>query len=121
MHGLDVTRGARVTAARLAALASPRTAVSRAIVGMLEFYGRRSGERGPPLHDPCAIAYLIRPQLFAGRDCHVAVETKGDATLGRTVVDWSARHGRAANALVINEVDADALFALLAERLARLP
>ena len=41
--------------------------------------------------------------------------------MGRTVVDWSARTGRPPNAKVIHEIDADGFFALLTERLARLP
>ena len=76
---------------------------------------------GAPLHDPCAIAYLLSPELFGGRACHVAIETQGEHTLGRTVVDWSRRTRHAPNALVINEIDADGFFALLTERLARLP
>jgi inosine-uridine nucleoside N-ribohydrolase len=60
-----------------------------------------------PLHDPRTIAYLLRPELFAGRDCHVAIETAGEHTTGRTVVDWSARSGRPPNAKVIHQIDAD--------------
>jgi purine nucleosidase len=99
--------------------------VSRAVVGLLEFYNiydqTRRGRVGAPLHDPCVIAYLLRPGLFAGRKCHVAIETLGEHTLGRTVVDWSGRTRRAPNAMVIDQIDADGFFALLAERLARLP
>ena len=95
------------------------------MTGLLTFYNTydqtRRGRPGAPLHDPCTIAWLLRPELFAGRDCHVAIETIGEYTLGRTVVDWSARTGRPANAKVIHEIDADGFFALLTERLARLP
>ena len=45
---------------------------------------------------------------------------QGEHTLGRTVVDWSGRSGRAANATVIHQVDPEGFFALLTERLARL-
>jgi purine nucleosidase len=72
---------------------------------------------------PCttlAIAWLLRPGLFSARDCHVAIETEGELTLGRTVVDWSRRHRGRPNAKVVHEVDADGFFALLTERLARL-
>ena len=67
------------------------------------------------------IAYLLDPALFGGRACHVAIETQGEHTLGRTVVDWSRRTRHAPNATVINEIDADRFFALLTERLGRLP
>ena len=125
MHGLDVTHQALVTPERLAAIRRLGTPLSRTVVALLEFYSlydqTRRGRVGVPLHDPCVIAYLLRPALFRGRACHVAIETRGEHTLGRTVVDWSGRTPKAANAMVINEIDADGLFALLTERLARLP
>jgi purine nucleosidase len=125
MHGLDVTHQALVTPARLAAIRALGTPVSAVVTGLLEFYGiydqTRRGRPGPPLHDPCTIAWLLRPELFSGRACHVAIETVGEHTLGRTVVDWSARRGLPPNATVVHDIDADGFFALLTERLARLP
>ena len=101
------------------------TPLSRTVVGLLEFYNvydqTRRRRVGAPLHDPCVIAYLLQPELFRGRKCHVAIETKGEHTLGRTVVDWSGRTPRPPNATVIHEIDADGFFALLTERLGRLP
>jgi purine nucleosidase len=124
MHGLDVTHQALVTAPRLEAIGRLDTPLSRIVVGLLEFhnlYETRRGRVGAPLHDPCVIAYLLEPGLFRGRTCHVAIETRGEHTLGRTVVDWSGRSPHPPNATVINEIDADRFFALLTERLARLP
>ena len=46
------------------------------------------GWEGGPLHDPCAIAYLLEPALFDGRFVNVVVETKGEFTAGMSVVDW---------------------------------
>jgi purine nucleosidase len=124
MLGLDVTHQVLATPERVRAIAAAGTAVSRAVVGLLEFYNiydqTKRGRPGAPMHDPCVIAYLLRPQLFAGRECHVAIETEGRHTLGRTVVDWSGRGRGAPNATVIHQVDADGFFALLTERLARL-
>ncbi|MDP6606616.1 MAG: nucleoside hydrolase [Dehalococcoidia bacterium] len=123
MLGLDVTQQALVNADRLAAIAAVDTPVSRSVVGMLDFYGARSRvnpSAGSPLHDPCAVAYLLDPGLFAGRPCHVMIEVEGTHTLGRTVVDRSGRADTHPNATVIDEVDAGGLFALLTERLARL-
>jgi purine nucleosidase len=124
MLGLDVTHQVLATPERLAAIAAIDSAVSRAVVALLAFYNRfdqtKRNRAGAPMHDPCVIAYLLRPALFAGRACHVAIETRGEHTLGRTVVDWSGRHGRPANATVVHEVDSEGFFALLVERLARL-
>jgi purine nucleosidase len=120
-----VTHQVLLTPERLNAIRRLDTSVSRALSGPLEFYNRyhqtRHGRVGAPLHDPCAIAYLLRPQLFTGRRCHVAIETQGEHTLGRTVVDWSGRTGKAPTAMVIDGIDADGFFAMLTERLARLP
>jgi purine nucleosidase len=125
MCGLDVTHQALVTPERLAAIRAFGTPVGAAVSGLLQFYNiydqTRRGRSGAPLHDPCAIAYLLRPELFSGRDCHVAIETIGEHTLGRTVVDWSGRSGKPPNAKVIDRINADGFFALLTERLARLP
>ena len=125
MHGLDVTHQALVTPARLEAIRQIGTPLSGTVVELLDFYNvydqTRRGRVGAPLHDPCAIAYLLNPELFGGRSCHVAIETRGEHTLGRTVVDWSGRTPHPPNALVINEIDADGFFSLLTERLGRLP
>jgi purine nucleosidase len=125
MLGLDVTHQALVTPDRLNAIRRLGTPVSRTVVELLEFYNiydqTRRGRVGAPLHDPCAIAYLLNQALFGGRPCHVAIETQGEHTLGRTVVDWSRRTRHAPNAVVVNEIDSDRFFALLTERLSRLP
>jgi purine nucleosidase len=125
MLGLDVTHQALVTPSRLEAIRSLGTPVSRMVVELVEFYDiyhrTEHGRVGAPLHDPCVVAYLLNPALFGGRACHVAIETKGEHTLGRTVVDWSRRTRYAPNATVIDEIDAEGFFALLTERLGRLP
>ncbi len=125
MHGLDVTHKALVTPSRLTAIKAIETEVSKAVHGLLTFYNiydQAKGEgQGAPLHDPCAIAYVMRPDLFEGRHCHVEIEIAGDASMGRTLVDWRGRDERAPNALAIDGIDADGFFELLIERLARLP
>ncbi|MGH7060674.1 MAG: nucleoside hydrolase, partial [Stellaceae bacterium] len=78
---------------------------------------RALGQPPMPMHDPCVIAYLLMPALFRGADAAVAVETQGALSLGMTLID---RAGRPAKAHVLDTVDAEALYGLLAERLARL-
>ena len=124
MLGLDVTHQALVDQDRLDAIAALGTPVARAATGLLDFFNRFDRERyaspGAPLHDPCVIAYLLAPELFSGRDCHVAIETASELTMGATLVDWWAMTGEPANATVIDRIDADGFFALLTERLGRL-
>ncbi len=121
MMPLDVTHKVLVTRERLARIGALNTPVARFTVEMLEFFERfdveKYGSDGGPLHDPTVIAYLLRPELFSGRDCNVEIETKSDLTLGMTVVDWWRVTDRKPNAKVIKDVNADGFFDLLVGRL----
>ncbi len=96
-----------------------------AIASWTDFFERfdkdKYGSQGAPLHDPCAVAWLLRPDLFSGRDINVVIETAGEFTAGMTVADWWRVTDRPANALFIRDLDRDGVFALLTERLSRLP
>lgn len=98
--------------------------LGRAIAGWTDFFERydreKYGSNGAPLHDPCTIAWLLRPDLFTGRHINVEIETQGEFTTGMTVADWWRVSGREPNALFLRDVDRDGLFALLTERLSRL-
>ena len=76
---------------------------------------------GAPLHDPCAIAWLLRPALFTARACSVRMDLGPGLCRGRTVIDRWDRTGDPHNAMVLETLDADGFFALLGERLATLP
>ena len=73
------------------------------------------------LLEPDYLAYLLRHELFAGRRINVEIETGSALTMGTTVADWRGVSGRAANATFLHAVDAPGFYALLGERLARLP
>jgi inosine-uridine nucleoside N-ribohydrolase len=75
---------------------------------------------GAPLHDPCAIAWLVRPELFTTRACSARIDLGPGIGRGRTVIDRWGRTGDAHNAIVMETLDADGFFNLLGERLARL-
>jgi purine nucleosidase len=124
MMPLDVTHKALTKATRVDAFRKLGTKVGIATAEMLEFFERfdeeKYGSDGGPLHDPCVIAYLIKPELFSGRDCNVAVETASELTMGMTVIDWWGVTKRPKNAMVMRDIDHDGFFALLVERLGRL-
>ena len=121
---LDVTHKALTTPAHVAAFRKMDTQVGHMVAAWTDFFERfdkeKYGSQGAPLHDPCVIAYLIRPDLFRGRHINVEIETQSELTRGMTVADWWRVTDRAPNALFMNDVDADAFFGLLADRLARL-
>jgi len=124
MMPLDVTHKVLTLKSRVARLREIGSRPARALVEMLDFFERfdveKYGSDGGPLHDPTVIAYLLKPELFAGRNCNVEVETTSPLTVGMTVVDWWQVTGREHNAMVMKDVDADGFFALLTERVGRL-
>lgn len=116
---LDVTHKARMTEARIAAVGALGTPVGTAAAAIMAPIWSAEAE-GDPLHDPCVIAYLLAPEIFAGRDCNVRIETTSEITMGMTVVDWRGVTGLPENCTVMTEIDADRFFAMIVERLARL-
>ena len=95
--------------------------IGQAVASWTDFFERydreKYGSQGAPLPDPCTIAWLLKPELFTGRYINVEIETQGEYTLGMTVADWWRVSGRTPNATFIRDVDADAFFALLTERI----
>ncbi|WP_454887447.1 nucleoside hydrolase [Sphingomonas oryzagri] len=125
MLGLDVTHELLVTRARLARMKAIGNPVATAAHDMLAFSERydlaKYGKDGAPLHDPCTMAWLLRPDLFCTRPCSVAVETGSPLTLGHTAVDfWGITQGRRSIQWAY-DVDVEGFFDLLFERLARFP
>lgn len=122
MFGLGVTHQAVASHAQIARLPAFGNAAGKAVHGMLTRPRPGGlGTAGHPMHDPCVIAFLLWPELFAGRDCFVEVETGDGALRGRTTIDWNGRLQRPANAHVVASVEADVLFQRLFDRLATLP
>ena len=123
--GLDVTHQVLSTEERVAKIGALGTSVADATVGMLSFFHRYDTEKyasqGTPLHDPCTVAYLLKPELFKTKLCNVSVETESELTIGHTAVDFWHVTDRPRNVNWAYDVDADGFYDLLTERLARYP
>ncbi|MBB3998420.1 nucleoside hydrolase [Aureimonas pseudogalii] len=122
---LDVTHAMRATPARIDAFRRIGNKAGAAVTAMLTFSEtfdlKKYGWDGAPLHDPTVTAFLIRPELFEGRRINVEIETSSSLTRGMTVADYWGVTDRPKNAFFVRSGDADGFFALLAERIARLP
>jgi purine nucleosidase len=122
---LDCTHQALTTRARVEKFRAMRNGVGPAVAALLDFFERfdeqKYGTDGGPLHDPCVMAWLLKPELFVSRLVNVEVECESELTMGMTVIDWWGVSDRKANATVCRSIDSDGFFALLTERLARLP
>jgi purine nucleosidase len=121
--GLDVTHQVLSTQERVARIGELESPVADATVGMLSFFHRYDTEKyssqGTPLHDPCTVAYLLKPELFKTKVCNVSVETESELTIGHTAVDFWHVTDRPHNVAWAYEVDADGFYDLLTTRLAR--
>jgi purine nucleosidase len=109
MIGLDLTHQAGAdedVIRRISAIGTPLAKIS---VELLTFfastYKEVAGMDAPPVHDPCAVAYVIDPTLMVTKDAYVAVELKGDLTYGATVTDFLDAYGRPHNTQVATELD----------------
>ncbi len=124
LAGLDLTHQALVTPQRIAALRAAGGGrclqVACDILASVPPSARNDGT-GSALHDPCAIAWLLAPDLFTARDCAVDVDLGPGPSRGRTLVDRWGRTGQPANVTVLETLDADGFFALLGAHLTRLP
>lgn len=121
MTPVELTHQVLATPARVAAIRALGTEPARQAAGILDAYPKTThfGTTGGPMHDPCAIAYLLWPELMDGKDCRVDIETEGTHAIGRTVIEWR-RQKQPANARVLDTVDAETLFQRFIERLGRL-
>lgn len=121
---LDVTHKALTNRARVEAFRNLGNEAGCMVAEWTDFFERfdkeKYGSEGAPLHDPCVIAYLLKPELFSGRHVNVVVETGSELTLGMTVADWWGVTDRAPNAMFMGDLDTDGFFALLNDRIARL-
>ena len=119
---LELTAQALMTPERLAVWRGLGTGLSLAAACAIQASVPPSRRlAGAPLHDPCAIAWLLRPDLFTARECSARMDLGPGIGRGRTVIDRWNRTGDPINATVLETLDADGFFALLGERLARLP
>lgn len=104
MCGLDVTNQAMLTPEYLAALPTLNR-TGKMLHALFSHYRSGTMSTGVRMHDLCAIAWLVSPDLFTVKPCFVAVETQGEYTAGTTVVDIEGRMNRPANAQVALDID----------------
>lgn len=123
MAGLDVTHRAQIHGLDIERFRQLGNPVATIVAELLDFFmeyhkDAKWGFTGAPLHDPCTIAWLLKPELFTSVERWVGVETQGKYTQGMTVVDYYFLTGNQPNTTVLLDVDREGFIDLLAERLA---
>jgi inosine-uridine nucleoside N-ribohydrolase len=66
----------------------------------------------PPLHDPCAVAFVINPDMFEFKLMRVDVETTSNLTYGATVVDIYDMSSKPKNVFVCTKMCVDSFWEL---------
>ncbi|NEG88562.1 nucleoside hydrolase [Bifidobacterium aerophilum] len=120
MAGLDVTERAQITLDEIDGLHG-RGPISEVAYELLRFYsesGHQFGFVDSPIHDLCAVEYLLDPSLFHGERRHVDVVTDEGAARGLTFVDARPKPALPDNALVLTDVDREGFVARLVDALA---
>lgn len=123
MAGLDVTHRAQIHGLDIERFRQVGNPLATIVAELLDFFmeyhkDAKWGFTGAPLHDPCTIAWLLKPELFTSVERWVGVETQGKYTQGMTVVDYYFLTGKQPNTTVLLDIDRERFVDLLVERLA---
>ncbi len=122
---LDATHRALVSGDDCARLRSLGTAAGRATAMLVEqrirFYGQwqpMDRSNSVPVHDALCVAYLVDPSVISVQKYWVDVETHGEVTLGRTVIDTHGHSRREPTVWVALDSDETKFVATLMETFA---
>ena len=117
---LDATHRAlasRADCERLRALGTPAGQAAAELIGysigVHDAIQKMDVAGTTPVHDALAVAALIDPAVISTRRLHVAVETTGTLTVGRTVININARGGQVPQCDVALDADAPRFVDLL--------
>lgn len=124
MVGLDLTHEALATPAVAASIAAVGTAPARFVGELLEFFGHTyrdsQGFEHPPVHDPCAVAFVIDPTVMETVRVPLDIELTGTLTLGMTVADFRAPAPADCTTQVARNLDHSKFWALVVDALERI-
>jgi purine nucleosidase len=124
MVGLDLTHDALATPAVVAAIAAVGTAPARFVGELLDFFGEtyrdQQGFEHPPVHDPCAVAFVIDPTVMQVTRVPLDIELTGTLTLGMTVADFRAPAPADCTTQVAGKLDHSRFWALVVDALERI-
>jgi inosine-uridine nucleoside N-ribohydrolase len=91
MVPLEVTHTALVTPDVRERILALKTDFAEMVDGLMQYftdtYQKTFNFEYPPLHDPCAICYVIAPELFKAEFVFVEIERATESSRGRTICD----------------------------------
>ncbi|CDL79865.1 nucleoside hydrolase [Xenorhabdus cabanillasii] len=121
MVGLDLTHQAQATPEVIEAIARIKTRPAQFVLDALEFYGESyriwQGFNYPPVHDPCAVAYVIDPTVMTTQKIPVNIEMTGALTTGMTVADFRVPPPEGCHTQVAVKLDQDKFWQMIIDAL----
>ncbi|MET7362180.1 nucleoside hydrolase [Streptomyces sp. NPDC005562] len=124
MVGLDLTHQALATPEVVERIGKVGTAPALFVNELLDFFGamylEAQGFDAPPVHDPCAVAYVIDPSVMTVRKAPVDIELTGTLTLGMTVTDLRAIAPEDCHTQVAVDLDHQRFWDLIVDALERI-
>ncbi|SUC10609.1 nucleoside hydrolase [Pasteurella canis] len=124
MVGLDLTHQALATPDVVEKIAQIPTKPAKFVLELLEFFGKMykqaQGFDYPPVHDPCAVAYVIDPSVCTTKAVPVNIELTGTHTLGMTVADFRYPIPENCHTQVAMKLDKDKFWGLIYDALKRI-
>ncbi|PIE03371.1 MAG: hypothetical protein CSA81_02525 [Acidobacteria bacterium] len=130
MCGLDVTLKAQIYPAEFELFRSMQNKAGPLTAELLDFFHRSTTppfmaeeghEEGAHMHDVCAVAWVLAPQIFVSRLLNVQIETSSALTLGCTVVDYNNVFKLKPNADVCFDLAREKFLELLINHIKTLP
>lgn len=124
MVGLDLTHQALATDEVVAQIEAVGTGPATFVRELMDFfksaYKDAQGFDFPPVHDPCAVAYVIDPTIVTTRKVPVNIELTGTLTLGMTVADFRAPAPADCHTSVAVDLDHERFWNLVIDALERI-
>ena len=118
MCGLDVTEKAIIKPEDFPRIRGVGNQVAEIVTQWLEFFYKHPmaiGYSGAPVHDPCAVLSLVRPEMFEIHEYSVQIELEGEFTRGATVADMREGSDAVPNARCVMAINREAYVDLLCE------
>ncbi|KAL4438606.1 hypothetical protein ABPG74_015504 [Tetrahymena malaccensis] len=123
MCPLDLTLKVKVDENIVSKIQQLKSKFSECVVKFLQFYLQSYKKTFnfdyAPLHDPCAVYYVVNPGAFKTKFKNVVIETKSEYCDGRTVVDEYGTTGRKPNCTICYDMDQEQFWSEMMSALAQ--
>ena len=123
MVGLDLTHQALATPEVEEQIRAIGSDCGGFVLGLLDFfrqsYRANQGFEHPPVHDACAVAYLIDSSVVTTRRVPLDVELRGELTVGMTVADFRMPAPENCTTQVAVDLDHGKFWHMVTEAIAR--